>query len=129
MKRSKSNMAFVAVFVMKYVKLYCCLFLLLLSFSCIRKTANMEDDTPIYKIDYLSWEKKSLVDFFGEKKVSYILLKDNDHKAPFGRIDKVKITNECIYISDKRLQVLAVYDINGRFLTTIGRRGQGHLSI
>lgn len=110
---------------MKYVKLYCCLFLLFLSFSCIRKTDNMENDVPIYKIDYLSWEKKSLVDFFNEKKVNYILLKDNDHKAPFGRIDKIKIMNERIYISDKRLQVLAVYDINGRFLTTIGRRGQG----
>ena len=46
-------------------------------------------------------------------------------KSLFGRPDKIEIQNGYIYIADQRMRVLAVYDINGKVVTSVGRRGQG----
>lgn len=52
-------------------------------------------------------------------------MNDSSEKSLFGRPDKIEIQNGYIYIADQRMRVLAVYDINGKVVTSVGRRGQG----
>lgn len=110
---------------MNHTQIGYCLAVLFLFAACAVKKDRMEDEIPIHRIDYFSWEKKELKDFFHSKRISYILLKEDEQKISFGRVDKVKVMNDRIYISDKRLQVLVVYDLDGNYLGAVGKRGQG----
>jgi hypothetical protein len=57
--------------------------------------------------------------------VKYILLNDTNSNALFGRIDKILVRNDRIYILDSHLKILLVYDMNGTNLGRIGVLGQG----
>lgn len=93
-------------------------------FACSSKTNRVEEGD-ICIIDYFSLKKCELDDFFKNKRCEYVLLNDSSEKSLFGRPDKIEIQNGYIYIADQRMRVLVVYDINGKVVTFVGRRGQG----
>ncbi|WP_347023204.1 6-bladed beta-propeller [Bacteroides eggerthii] len=109
---------------MNYLKLCYAIFLLYVMFACSSKTNRVEEGD-ICIIDYSSLKKCELDDFFKNKRCEYVLLNDSSEKSLFGRPDKIEIQNGYIYIADQRMRVLAVYDINGKVVTSVGRRGQG----
>ena len=109
---------------MNYLKLCYAIFLLYVMFACSSKTNRVEEGD-ICIIDYFSLKKCELDDFFKNKRCEYVLLNDSSEKSLFGRPDKIEIQNGYIYIADQRMRVLVVYDINGKVVTSVGRRGQG----
>lgn len=105
-----------------------CLFvaLLIINSACANKNAQLSGEVSKYTIDYPSLTKKTLNDYWKIcNNIEYILLKDSSEKALFGRTDKIKVRNNQIYIADKRMRTLAVYNIDGNALGTVGERGQG----
>ena len=92
-------------------------------FSC--KGAKKTDlNVPLSIVDYFSSEKRNISSFKFES-VKYILLNDTNSNALFGRIDKMLVRNDRIYILDSHLKILLVYDMNGTNLGRIGIWGQG----
>ena len=110
---------------MNWIKLASFLGIFGICAACSKKSSNMETDVPIYNIEYFSLSKSNLDNYLLSKKVDYILLKDSGEKAIFGRTDKIQIVNNHIYILDKRLRILAVYNIKGQSIIKVGKNGQG----
>lgn len=110
---------------MNWIKLSLLFLIVSACIACSKKNGKVEFDVPICNIDYFSLSKSSLNNYMQSKKVDYILLKDSMEKAFFGRIDKVQIVNDYIYILDKRLRILVVYNIKGESVRKVGKSGQG----
>lgn len=122
---NKVGYLFNLIRIMNCIKLALFFFICGVCFACSKKRSKVETDVPIYNIDYFSLSKSSLDNYILSKKVNYILLKDSGEKATFGRIDKIQIINSHIYLLDKRLRTLAVYNMEGQFIVKVGKRGQG----
>lgn len=94
--------------------------------SCNTKSQDNNLDVPFTTIDFFLLKEKSLDNVIKVNKCeNFILLKSNNNKAQFGRIDKVKIKNKRIYITDTRLKMLVVFDDIGNSIGAVGRLGQG----
>jgi hypothetical protein len=106
------------------VKLKCIfvLFFGITLFSC-KDSKKTDLNVPLSIVDYFSSEKRNISSFKFES-VKYILLNDTNSNALFGRIDKILVRNDRIYILDTRLKILLVYDMNGTNLGRIGVLGQ-----
>lgn len=100
-------------------------FLLLLVCACTKKSMEKAIGVPICEINYSFMKKSDLKDYLQPQGYTYILLKDSAADASFGRTDKVKIINGLIYILDERLRTLAVYNMSGDVVATVGKRGKG----
>lgn len=97
---------------------------LLLCISC----SNPHSDSlsiPSEIIYFNQLEHGNLSELLKPENVRYVLLHNEDSEDLFGRIDKLKIVNDRIYILDTKLRLLVAYDIHGNFLSKIGERGQG----
>lgn len=111
---------------MNYLKLYCIFLFSTMLISCTNKHSNFDAGVPVYTVDYLELKKEPLNDLKTEKEsIQYILLKDSCDKNLFGRPDKIKINKKRIYVADQRMRILAVYNVNGEPVATVGQRGQG----
>lgn len=80
---------------------------------------------PSETICFKDLENRSLSELLKSTHTRYILLRNENSKELLGRIDKIKIINDRIYIADTKLRSLAVYDMQGNFISQIGKRGQG----
>lgn len=108
------------LFMKKYI--YISLFVFLIV-SCSEVKSNY-DNVPIENIDFFSLKQKKISDLIEQKNEKYILLKSKDDMI-LGRIDKAMIHLGRIYLMDKRLKSLVVYDDNGYSITKVGQFGQG----
>lgn len=109
------------------MKLRCgiCVFVLLaLLVGCNRVEKNSLS-IPVEVIDFDALKMEALSELMNTKKPEYILLKTDTVNELFGRIDKIKIVGERIYIADTRMRSLIVYDCMGNYLARVGTRGQG----
>jgi len=103
-------------------KYFSLLFLLIIIFSCSNRKSN----------DYSTEGKEITIDLKSVQNVSlkienirYIPLETTD-ECLIGRADKVLIKNNRIYVSDfNKAMALFVFDMNGKLLFKINRRGQG----
>lgn len=99
-------------------------FLLLVMLSCHEvKKADMT--VPIENINFFSLEKKELSELFVQNSKNYILLKSDNDDLLLGRIDKAMIQLGRIYLMDKRMKRLVVYDKIGNGIGKVGVFGQG----
>lgn len=55
----------------------------------------------------------------------FIKLKSKDINTDFGRISKIKLANDKIYILDQGIKSLIVYQKTGNAIGKVGRKGQG----
>lgn len=104
---------------------YSFLFGLCFFISC---TSPKVDSLPTSSYETISFSQlkfKSLSDLLKPENTRYILLRNDGAKELFGRIDKLKVNHDKIYILDTKLRSLTVYDLQGNFIGQIGRRGQG----
>jgi hypothetical protein len=109
----------------KYLLIFCVSALFIIIGCSTKKKSQPLVDIEIETIDFSTLMKldgyipQSLV-----KSIKYILL-DNSSEVLFKRIDKIKITEDRIYVLDSRLKRLIVFDSAGVGLGRIGSRGQG----
>ena len=80
---------------------------------------------PMEVIDFTTLEMRVLSEILDEKESEYVLLKSGNVKELLGRIDKMKVVDDKIYIADTRMRSLVVYDCMGNYLAQVGIRGQG----
>lgn len=66
-------------------------------------------------------KKKHLSELFAKEDAQYILLEGEG----FGRIDKIKVAKDRVYVLDSHMMSLTVHDMGGRLLAKVGTRGQG----
>lgn len=89
-------------------------------------THDVENETvPIEVVNWGSVKKADAEELFCDTLTDYILLKNTNQNQLFGRIDKIKLCNDRIYISDNRMRALVVYDKNGTGIAKVGTVGQG----
>jgi hypothetical protein len=105
-------------------KVFSILFFVLFCISCSNKAK--QQDVSVEVIDFYSFSLQENV-FIPEEIVQdrkYIKLDDSD-EALFKIISKIKLTTDRIYILDKQLRKLIVFNADGSFLSTVGAKGQG----
>lgn len=119
------------------MKLLITILICLLFQSCSNKTSNeVIHPTPInttsdkqFAITDLILQQKSGETFkldYDYKEVAHIGKKYGKDEEMFGTISDIeKDTLNRLYILDERQQLIQVYDIEGNFLSTIGRKGAG----
>ena len=97
-------------------------------FSC-KKHSNTEDleKTKIvtYKVSEIDVEplQNVLSTYFTEP--TFVKLRSKDISTDFGKISKVKLQNQYIYILDQGIKSLVVYDKEGYAVGKVGQKGQG----
>lgn len=97
-------------------------------FSC-KKHSNTEDleKTKIvtYKVSEIDVEpiQNVLSTYFTEP--TFVRLRSKDISTDFGKISKVKLQNQYIYILDQGIKSLVVYDKEGYAVGKVGQKGQG----
>ena len=97
-------------------------------FSC-KKHSNTEDleKTKIvtYKVSEIDVEplQNVLNTYFTEP--TFVKLRSKDISTDFGKISKVKLQNQYIYILDQGIKSLVVYDKEGYAVGKVGQKGQG----
>jgi hypothetical protein len=83
---------------------------------------NIETET----VDFQSFKKtEGIIPENIIKNKKYILLDSSSDNILFKGIDKIFIRNNRVYILDKRLKKLIVFDIEGRGIGRVGQIGQG----
>lgn len=99
----------------------------LLYSSCNTKKVQPQVDVEVEVIDFFSFNKLEVeeIPVYIIKNKKYIKLDGTNEDYFFKKIDKVVITNNNIYVLDKRLKKLIVFDTVGVGLGCVGRRGQG----
>jgi hypothetical protein len=83
-------------------------------------------DVPNELIDFYSFKLHENIYIPDEliQEKTYIKL-DSTDDALFRKIDKIKIVDDKIYISDWKLRKLLAFNMDGSFAGLVGRRGQG----
>ncbi len=115
-------------------KSYICLLGRLILLCCIvfilegcKKQQTLESVIPERVIDFSQCIQKSWEELpdslFGKKE--YILLDTTHAECDFGEMSKVIIRNDRIYILDAHLKKLVVYNMQGKGIGQVGKRGQG----
>jgi len=102
------------------------LIIILMCFGCSQTKRLSELDIEIEIIDFWSFAAiESTLPEFIVKDKRYILLDASLDDILFREIDKIKIVNNTIYILDKRLRKLIVFDSIGNGVGKVGSMGQG----
>jgi hypothetical protein len=111
--------------VMKNKSIFIVFLFILLSASCNTKKEQPSIEMETEIIDFSSFEiiKGSIPEAIIKEK-KYILLNSSD-SILFGRIDKIKIIKDIIYILDTKLRELIVFNLSGVGIGKIGGVGQG----
>ncbi len=105
-------------FLLIFIKMkYLILSLIILSCSCSKKE-QIEDVTKFI------FNEETNIDFKKDIECSFIPLETTD-SCLCGSISAVKIVDDKIYIIDQESKRLLVFDTSGKFITQIGRRGNG----
>ena len=94
---------------------FCCIV------SCLQKEQEKKD-YPVLQVDLTVQQNVSVFDIFHD--IELIPLETND-LCLIKRIDKVEVYDGKYYVFDKTRFIIFVFDQNGKFLTQIGRIGQG----
>lgn len=108
--------------------LHTTLILLILFFGCQKQRNNhLKEMGKVKIIDFNSFKKIETEDIYQytTKQKKYIKLDNSCDDFLFKGIDKIKILGERIYILDRKLKKLIVFDIRGKGIGTVGKRGQG----
>lgn len=109
---------------MKLIIAFFTLSTLLGCLSCSLSERNPDDDkTPAFisTFDESSWAFK----IFYKKDTDYQLLFLNEKHNILGDITNVKLFDDYILIYERERDLLFLYSINGDFITTIGKKGNG----
>nr|WP_302829590.1 6-bladed beta-propeller [uncultured Bacteroides sp.] len=89
-------------------------------------THDIKNETvPVEFINFGSTKKVDIEELLCDTLTDYILLKNTNKNQLFGRIDKIKLCNDRIYIADTRMRSLVVYGKNGVGIAKVGTVGQG----
>ena len=106
-----------------------CLPLLLLALLASCHPQGAKDETPdgVQTIDYFSLQFKDIEEVPGWNRTEYILLRVDADKEVVGVSDQIKLLpgQNRIYILDFWRAIFAAFDMSGRFLSTIGQKGNG----
>jgi hypothetical protein len=95
--------------------------------SCSTKQGQITIDTEVEVIDFFSFSK-TVVDEIPEsviKNKKYIKLDGANEDYFFKGIGKISIVDDRIYILDRRLKKLIIFDTTGTGIGCVGKRGQG----
>jgi hypothetical protein len=95
--------------------------------SCNTKKEQPKADVEVEIIDFFSFNKTMADEIPASviKDKKYINLDGSHSDFFFKEISKISIVEDKIYILDKRLRKLIVFDTTGRGIGCVGRRGQG----
>jgi hypothetical protein len=95
--------------------------------SCNTKREQTKPDVEVEVIDFFSFNKQEVeeipISIIKNKK--YINLDGTNEDYFFKGIGKISIVDDKIYILDRRLKKLIVFDTAGTGIGCVGRRGQG----
>jgi hypothetical protein len=105
-----------------------CIFIFIfifISFGCNRQKEESKLNIPIETIDFYGFEIVENVIPESIFKIKKYILLDSMENVLFAQIDKIRIANDRIYILDKKLKKLVVFDSEGNGIGQVGQRGQG----
>ena len=91
--------------------------------SCSNNKTNSDAIQKIYfdtNQSVKNFDLKNIVD----STVAIIPLETSDH-CLISKIDKIEIADNCIYIQDNLAQSIYIFDMEGKYINKINRRGQG----
>ena len=99
------------------------LMVVLLMCSCSSKEHNNNMDIEVFDIESSSSDLDIITQI---DSISYVILDDSFEESVFSEISKCQIFNGCIYILDfEKTKTVTVFDINGKYLHTLGKKGNG----
>ena len=107
----------------KIIKLAFCLGIGIAFLSCSNKAINSDVPNKIYFDTDLSIKGYDLKDLI-DSTVTIIPLETNDQSL-ISAIEKIEIVDNCIYILDRLAQSIYIYNMEGKYIDKLSRRGQG----
>jgi hypothetical protein len=95
--------------------------------NCNTKKEQPKVDVEVEVIDFFSFNKLEVeeIPIFVIKNKKYIKLDGTNGDYLFKKIDKISIVDDRIYVLDRRLKKLIVFDTTGTGIGCVGKRGQG----
>jgi hypothetical protein len=107
---------------MAFNRMYYCIFFLNIFLSC-NKNIKIEDELINIKVD-IDKEPK-VVDFNDYFVSSNVIALESIDESIFSRIDRLCLFNEQIYILDKQMNTVFIFNSNGKFIKKIHKIGKG----